>query len=999
MFTQQPSAPRIGWGNWTMPPSLSTVGLRPVQQPPTSGHHDSAGSGTTTITFQQHQPQQHQPVAVVQHQRAISRTPGSQHKQGGRPSVANKKPRPSNLPQPRDWRGGETSGEEPNSASKEEQVERSVETLERRKTNTTSGRGRPTAQHASGTTTTRVATTTTPGASSTTPGASSSSHTQQGVSSASAAAGAGVGTTSHARVQLPFSARAGASSAPFAPPERAVSAEQYPPPNSVVGVPTNFLNSTNVLTRRGLPTTTAQQQYTSASRTANIPASTHLYQQGHQQGYLQHNTIQHPSQQVNIQHQPNTTAATSTSAYKNFPGASSTASTGAPAPPRLLSASFSAVPPPSPGGSGGHKTTAAPGLWQPFQIGTSSSQFFGGLQQNSSSSSTARVYNPSVTVVQHHQVHPAATSTVVYPSSSQPVPGTTSAGGVTSQCVGRSIEESLQSTSAVVPGGSGGGTTPNGVRHTATSGATVNSGAASARHATQHSSCTWQTGSPRAAASSRHTLGGGGGANKLQHGAPSSSNAASSHRLPPRRSARQSSSRQEESSLPPSSKIFTMEGEVVRGDPAPPRRNTLQGRPRGVSSQAPPQTAPRRSARQRSVSASRDRSASSSRRHDQSSSFIEDGGPPSARKGSSSVSSNTRLQNREQDLADQRIATLEELLQKRDTDLKQTLQDLSLQQKNQRLAERKELEVKKHLTEARKEIAQCKVTVHQQQQEIDRLLFELEKSKVKAEQAALRYKQEHTAKLHAVAQLKDAQRKLAERPLERPLDSQGSSKTTGLGMSSVGPIESSEEEPPSEEVPYYEAPQEQSLIRPPTTIRASTIPIHETPRPPSPRRSTAASICTSADPKNVVSLRDLSELKALKKPPEALRTLFEAICLYLHIEPIKKFDSKSNKSYLDYWEPSRKMILSDTHLMQRLRSANPGPGTLQEIRTLFQLRPNGLSSKKSSHSLPGERLFKEKRDLIDPSGRQYFLPRMIEDSILTQEDILELPRYSTIPHE
>merc|ERR1719245_199433 len=60
-------------------------------------------------------------------------------------------------------------------------------------------------------------------------------------------------------------------------------------------------------------------------------------------------------------------------------------------------------------------------------------------------------------------------------------------------------------------------------------------------------------------------------------------------------------------------------------------------------------------------------------------------------------------------------------------------------------------------------------------------------------------------------------------------------------------------------------------------------------------------------------LRDLSELKALKKPPPPIRMLMEVCCLLFHIEPVRLRDEHSTQGKLrgDYWEPARRYLLSD----------------------------------------------------------------------------------------
>merc|ERR1712139_656013 len=78
---------------------------------------------------------------------------------------------------------------------------------------------------------------------------------------------------------------------------------------------------------------------------------------------------------------------------------------------------------------------------------------------------------------------------------------------------------------------------------------------------------------------------------------------------------------------------------------------------------------------------------------------------------------------------------------------------------------------------------------------------------------------------------------------------------------------------------------------------------------------------------NALSMRDLSEIKALKKPPPPIRMLMEVCCLLFHIQPVKlqphttvDAGGKSNSKWsLDYWEPARRYLLSDPFFLSKLR--------------------------------------------------------------------------------
>lgn len=69
-----------------------------------------------------------------------------------------------------------------------------------------------------------------------------------------------------------------------------------------------------------------------------------------------------------------------------------------------------------------------------------------------------------------------------------------------------------------------------------------------------------------------------------------------------------------------------------------------------------------------------------------------------------------------------------------------------------------------------------------------------------------------------------------------------------------------------------------------------------------------------------LSLRDLSEIKALKKPPPPVRMLMEVCCLLFHIQPVRQADDRAAKRWrLDYWEPARRYLLSDPFFVSKLK--------------------------------------------------------------------------------
>ncbi|CAE8696797.1 unnamed protein product [Polarella glacialis] len=89
-----------------------------------------------------------------------------------------------------------------------------------------------------------------------------------------------------------------------------------------------------------------------------------------------------------------------------------------------------------------------------------------------------------------------------------------------------------------------------------------------------------------------------------------------------------------------------------------------------------------------------------------------------------------------------------------------------------------------------------------------------------------------------------------------------------------------------------------------------------------------------------LSVRDLSELKALKKPPPPLRMLMEICCILFDIPPVKSLDENGAKRFCyDYWEPARRFLLSDSFFLAKLRAleaAQVPPGKRSKIRRYFR---------------------------------------------------------------
>ncbi|CAD7959163.1 unnamed protein product [Amoebophrya sp. A120] len=297
----------------------------------------------------------------------------------------------------------------------------------------------------------------------------------------------------------------------------------------------------------------------------------------------------------------------------------------------------------------------------------------------------------------------------------------------------------------------------------------------------------------------------------------------------------------------------------------------------------------------------------------------------------------------------QKIQLMQKRINEQSGEIRQLKHDLKQKDQSVVKAEKKELETKRHLQEARKEIAQCRIDMTKQKEEIMSLQAELDAKKKQAEQQSLKTRQEQVGKLQATKEARELQKKVdLLEAREKNLISVTSVQTVALSskMSTDAGNHGQELLMTTGSEEEYSSDQNASGMSGSATAgvhaNMSVVSgIHETPKPVSPRKSVS-----STDPRTVVSLRDLSEIKALKKPPEAVRLLFEACCLYLHIEPNKRFDSNSKQWVVDYWEPSRKHILSDSHFMQKLRKANPGNEILQQIQLLWNNHPTVLTEEK-----------------------------------------------------
>jgi hypothetical protein len=79
----------------------------------------------------------------------------------------------------------------------------------------------------------------------------------------------------------------------------------------------------------------------------------------------------------------------------------------------------------------------------------------------------------------------------------------------------------------------------------------------------------------------------------------------------------------------------------------------------------------------------------------------------------------------------------------------------------------------------------------------------------------------------------------------------------------------------------------------------------------------------AAEPTNLISKADITEMKSLNRPPAGVKLTMEVICILLQVAPVR----------LDYWEPSKK-LLSDINFLGKileLRVDNVPTSTLDAV--------------------------------------------------------------------
>nr|CCA18047.1 PREDICTED: dynein heavy chain 7 putative [Albugo laibachii Nc14] len=63
---------------------------------------------------------------------------------------------------------------------------------------------------------------------------------------------------------------------------------------------------------------------------------------------------------------------------------------------------------------------------------------------------------------------------------------------------------------------------------------------------------------------------------------------------------------------------------------------------------------------------------------------------------------------------------------------------------------------------------------------------------------------------------------------------------------------------------------------------------------------------------------DITEIKAMKKPPDGVKLVMEAVCIMMNVAPVRVKDPNGTRKIDDYWGPAQKHLLGDTRFLQNL---------------------------------------------------------------------------------
>lgn len=73
-----------------------------------------------------------------------------------------------------------------------------------------------------------------------------------------------------------------------------------------------------------------------------------------------------------------------------------------------------------------------------------------------------------------------------------------------------------------------------------------------------------------------------------------------------------------------------------------------------------------------------------------------------------------------------------------------------------------------------------------------------------------------------------------------------------------------------------------------------------------------------------LSMVDLDEIRSFNHPPESIKTLMEAVCIVLRVEPKRSYDPMTYIKTVDYWSVATgPEVLGHPMILDKLSSLDP----------------------------------------------------------------------------
>ena len=102
---------------------------------------------------------------------------------------------------------------------------------------------------------------------------------------------------------------------------------------------------------------------------------------------------------------------------------------------------------------------------------------------------------------------------------------------------------------------------------------------------------------------------------------------------------------------------------------------------------------------------------------------------------------------------------------------------------------------------------------------------------------------------------------------------------------------------------------------------------------------------------DTLTSQDIAFIKAMKNPPKGIKIVMACLCVIKNIKPIRSTDSNTGKTSIDYWEPTKKYLLSDSKLLKSLKTYdkdNVPNHIIKEIRKYMKYPEFNLKKIKKS---------------------------------------------------